>query len=40
MVFIEENLFHDIRKNLTGYEKLRVNFIALNPDHIYWKEAF
>jgi hypothetical protein len=39
MAFIEWELFHNKRKNLSAYEKTPVNFIAPSPDVIYWKVA-
>jgi hypothetical protein len=35
MEFIEVELFHDKRTNLTIYEKIPFDFIACSPDGIY-----
>jgi hypothetical protein len=37
MAFIEWELFHDKRRNLTVYEKLMSILLAYNPDEIYWR---
>jgi hypothetical protein len=35
MGFIERELFHDKRRNMTVYERLSVDFIAQSRDGIY-----
>jgi hypothetical protein len=40
MIFIEVELFHDKRMNLTVYESSRLILLAQSRDDIYWKEAF
>jgi hypothetical protein len=35
MAFIEEELFHNRRRNITIYERLYVDFIAGSRDGIY-----
>jgi hypothetical protein len=40
MTFIEADLFHDKRTNLTVYESTRSILLARNRDDIHWSELF
>jgi hypothetical protein len=40
MTFIEGEVFHDKRRNLTVYETLPLIIVSSSRKDIYWKELF